>query len=119
MNRSIILFAAALLASAPATAAYAQEATLEHDLQCLIVTSSLTEAEEQEAKLAGMLGSLFFMGKIFGGDPDIDINSALELAARQFDRTTATSLLQECGEEMEQRGSQVEAAGKHLVELGL
>jgi hypothetical protein len=113
MNSPMTLFAAALLVSVPA-AAYAQEETLQHDLQCMIVTSTLTEAEEPEAKLAGMIASAFFMGKIFGENPDIDIESALEAAATQFDRTTATNLLQECGKEMEMRGAQVRAAGEHL-----
>lgn len=119
MNRTVALVAAALLASAPATAVHAQQETLQHDLQCLIVTSSLADLEEQGAKLAGMVGSAFFMGKIFGENPDIDINGALELAAKQFDPATASSLLQKCGEEMELRGAQVRAAGEHLTELGL
>jgi hypothetical protein len=79
----------------------------------------LTELEESTKKMAGLIGSAYFMGKIFGEKPDVEVHKALEFEARQVEKIEWSQLLADCGREMTARGDQIEKAGNYLTDLGL
>jgi hypothetical protein len=85
-----------------------------HNIQCSIAVSLLTEKTDPQLKIAGLMGSMFFAGKIFGTNPKIDLPSALQRESPKLDANKMKDLLNECGSEMKLRGEQIKMAGQVL-----
>lgn len=108
------LTASVLVAVPPAS----QSSPYNGDLECLVAVTQLTASNDEAAKSAGLLGSMFFAGKIFGAQPDIDLDQSLLQAAKRIKPEQISSLLKRCGSEMQERGDQIQAAGRFLSSQG-
>jgi len=60
------------------------------------------------------MSALFFAGKIFGRDPDIDLAAAMRAETPKLDRDAIKAVLVDCGAELKGRGEQIRAAGAEL-----
>ena len=89
---------AVLLAVAPANAAYAQAAQAD-DLRCLLAMGAMQSNADQNLKSAGMMGSLYFLGKIAAAQPDIDLGGQLASEAAKLKGQPAQPLFQRCLQE--------------------
>ena len=98
--------------------AEAQEHGLRNDLQCFLTTSQMQGSSDPQVRAVGMIGAMFFAGKIFGASPNIDLEAALENVARELSGGPQP-MLERCGKEMEQRGNQIQAVGRQLAAKGL
>jgi hypothetical protein len=116
MNLKTIALATLLLALAPTTPALAQpqSAAIEHDVQCLLASAALLNADDPNAKNVGLMGAMFFGGQLFGADPDIDLTAALKSEAPKMTPDHLKVVLAACGAEMTRRGNQITAAGAAL-----
>lgn len=82
-----MLFALALFA-APAAAQPALPSPPEPDLLCLAGMAALAASEESEVRDAGAFGTIYFMGKLLGANPDFELETAL--AGFDYARVTPT-----------------------------
>jgi hypothetical protein len=114
----ILLGALGAVVGVPASV-QVQESGVKGDLQCFIANTQLQGSPDPQIRTIGMMGGMFFAGKIFGAVPDIDLEAALEKVAREVSTTTPQQTLQRCGKEMEQRGNQIQAVGRKLSAKGL
>src|SRR5689334_22708996 len=94
------------------SAAPVQDAT-RSDVRCFIVVSSLADSNDDAAKTAGMMGTEYYLGRIDGRSPGLDLEAAV---ARELpiSATHNANLLRSCGALMQKRGSEVEAVGRRL-----
>ena len=99
----------------PFSALSAQDTAFQEDLKCFGAISQLAISDDAETKSVGMMGSVFFAGKIFGANPDIDLNAALLSVAQSLEPEDMSQLFERCGAELTRRGKQVEAAGDYVM----
>ena len=107
-----------LALAAAASGVQAQPAPVERDLECLMALSALAGSDDQKTQTAAANAAMFFSGKLFGREPDIDLKARMLSGAKTFDRSTIPATLVRCGEEMKTRGSQLTDAGRYLQSQG-
>ena len=108
------LIGLAVLAPFAVAAAPPVDGSTRDDVRCLVAVVSLTASEDTEVKLAGLLGSQYFLGRIDGRDPDLDIEAAIRQEQSHLDEAEISSLLRSCGQLMQDRGEALEAIGNRL-----
>ena len=101
-----------------AAAAPAPDAETRADIRCFIAVSSLMESEDEAMRQAGSMASQYYLGRIDGRVPDLDLESAVA-AELPIDQAALQALMQSCGAELEKRGQEVVAVGKRLTARGL
>ncbi|HZC16614.1 MAG TPA: hypothetical protein VE309_07625 [Caulobacteraceae bacterium] len=101
------------LALAGAVPAFAQsdDAT---DLRCFVVASVLMNSSDRNQRAAGVIGSLYFMGRLDGRSPGLDWNRRLtaEMAAMSGSDLSAASAA--CGAIMTAQGYRMGAMSKRV-----
>ena len=114
--KSLIATAAffCLVAAAPAP-----DPETRADLRCFIAISALTGSEDAATQQAGMIGSRYFLGRIDGRSPGLDLENAIAAEAADMDEAQQKALLESCGAQLAKRGSEVVAAGERLEARGL
>jgi hypothetical protein len=105
-----IAVSSALTAVVPATA-QSDDAT---DLRCFAVASVLMNSSDRNQRAAGLIGSLYFMGRLDGRSPTLDWNKRLtaEMAAMSGSDLTAASAA--CGAIMAAQGRRMGEMGKEV-----
>ena len=108
------------LVLAPLLASQAQAADDETtaDLRCLVTSLSLTTSDDQTARTAGLLASLYYFGRLDGRAPNLDLENRM---VAEIERMTPEEIRAEaprCGSTMKDRGQALTAIGNHLVERG-
>ena len=96
----------------------AMSAATIHNVQCFIATSTLSASSDKSQSSAGLMGAIFFAGKIFGSDPNVDLTAAVRAQSSKLTQNQINSLLAECGTEMKARGNEITAAGQALQAPG-
>ncbi len=116
MKRKAILMLA-LWPLAAAVAAPLDEETRK-DVRCLIIVGQLSKSEDPQVRDAGRIAGQYFLGRIDGRAPALDLESAVaaEVAAAIADQK---ALFPYCGDLMKKRGAEVEAVGKRLTARGI
>jgi len=115
--------AAAALLFAPveggeAVATNAGDAAQSADVRCLIVMLRLQASSNETAKSSSLLGSMYYLGKLDGRAPSLDLEAAL---IEQFGKMQAADTKNEavrCGNEMSTRGQAFEKIGEDLSKKG-
>jgi len=110
-----LLAASALSAGAPAPVPETRD-----DLRCFLIMALLADtSEEGKGKEAAIAGTLYFLGKLDGRAPGLDLEAAAtaELAAMteaefQGQKTGCISLLEQRGNYMVAVGTAMEKRGK-------
>lgn len=110
--RTLAVSAALAAAAAPAAA----QTGIEPDLQCLAATTMISGAEDQNARQAGTFGTLYFVGKLLGADPDLDLEAQLRAAAGAMQEDELQSVLQRCLGELQSTGQRLSAIGQAMSE---
>jgi len=63
---------------------------------------------------AGKYASVYWMGRVNGATPNANLTQQLGTVAKTINGTNIQAQAQRCGEEMKQRGMQMQEAGKAL-----
>ena len=84
------------------------------DLRCFLAMSATAGSEDKTASLAGMIGAQYFLGRIDGRSPNLDLESAIMAEASSLTDADLKALLQSCGELMQDRGKAVKAIGERM-----
>ncbi len=102
------------------TAAWAAPAAEENakDMRCLIVASELADSKDKETETAGLIASQYFLGRIDGRSPGIDLEPLLIQEAEKLTDAERPALLTACGKQIEDRGRYLEAVGKRIEARG-
>lgn len=84
------------------------------DVRCLLAVSSLVGSDNQAAQMSALIGSQYFLGRIDGRSPNLDLEAALTAEAPKLNQTEMKFLFQSCGEMLKQRGLALKAIGEHM-----
>lgn len=108
--QSLLLSAASLVP----LHAFAQDADSMADIRCVAVGMHFAEAPDSHQKSTGTLLVLYYMGRLDGRAPSLDIN---KLLGEQIDRMTASDYGAEatrCSQNLAQKGAQIKQLGEQM-----
>lgn len=88
------------------------------DVRCFVALAYLADTDDAKVKEAAMAGTLYFLGRLDGRTPGLDLESEVATVAETFADGDMKSLLQSCSVLIEQRGEYLVAAGKALEKRG-
>lgn len=94
---------------------WAQDADTVADLRCVAVGIRSAELPDSRQKSTGLLMALYYIGRLDGRDPKIDLEPLL---AAQLARMTATDFTAEaarCGASLTTKGAQISRIGQDLL----
>ena len=116
----IVLLTLALAGVGPASAA---EST--NDVRCLVAISRLVDINaetkqlsQEAAQTTALLGTMYFMGKLEGRDPRLNIEDAMVAEVSKMTVGQLQSELIRCGGEMRSVAQKWDDIGKNLVKRG-
>lgn len=109
-----VLVASTLLAGA----APPPDAQTKEDVRCLIAAASLAASDDPKAKQAGTGGALYYLGRLDGRTPGLDIEAAVAAEVDVMAKSPAGPILMECGNRLKERGHYLESVGRALEKRG-
>jgi hypothetical protein len=105
-----IAVSSALAAAVPA-AAQNDDAT---DLRCFVVASVLMNSTDRSQRAAGVIGSLYFMGRLDGRSPTLDWNKRLTAEMAALSGSDLSSVSASCGAIMAAQGRRMGEMDKQV-----
>lgn len=90
-----------------------------HDTQCLAVAGLMLNDSGSGLSEAGLIGAMFYMGKLFGRDPNYDMVAAMKPVVETMTEASVKTVAAECSAELALRSKQMAEAGAALKALGL
>jgi len=116
----ILLFAVISVGSS-----FAAAADSTNDVRCLVALSRLAEVNEQTRQLSDqavqttmLLGTMYYMGKLEGRDPRLNVESAMVEQAGRMNLQQLQSEFMRCGGELQSVGKKWDEIGQNLVRRG-
>lgn len=91
---------------------------VDSDLRCLAVSLTLLSSESAEQRQAGLGSFLYWLGRVDGGNPSIDLETRLRTLSTEMTQEQIASELVRCGQELVRRGQEVQAVGQRLEATG-
>ena len=113
MKRPLISFLAALAIFPQATAS-AAEATKLENLHCLLLMGSLQSNSDPNLKNVGVMGAMYFLGKVVTAEPAIDLQARLVTEAAKLRGQPSGVALQRCIQEFNTRAQQLVGSNDRL-----
>lgn len=109
---SVALLGAALtLMSLPVMA---QDADNVADIRCVVVGIRSAALPDSHQKSAGLLMALYFIGKLDGRDPNIDLEARLSEQLAKMTAADFTTEAARCGNSLSTKGAQITHVGQDL-----
>jgi len=99
-------------------AAPPHDAATKGDLRCFIALTVLADNDDPEIKQAASAGTLYFLGRLDGRTPALDIEAAVAAETTVMTDAAIRSLLKSCGDTLTRRGDYLIATGKALEKRG-
>jgi|SRR5215831_5185883 len=113
------LIALVLFLSPPLAArAQSADANTTADIRCLITSLSLGKSNNETVKTAGFLASLYYLGRLDGGAPNVDLETRMIAEIEKMTPEELRSEAVRCGSTMQARGKAFSDIGSHLLERG-
>jgi hypothetical protein len=97
-----------------ATTAGAMADATTDDARCLVVYMRIGASDVPQTQLAGMLGTLYYMGKLDGRTPGLDIENTVLAELPKMTADVFRTEAGRCGKEMQARGAAESAMGQDL-----
>jgi hypothetical protein len=101
------------LAATPAASATIYSPADIADARCMAVFAVMADGSEPTAKQAGVMGMIYFVGKLVGRNPTVDLEAILRSVAPDAAKDAAT-YLPTCGAELQTVGHKMTVAGEAL-----
>ena len=105
-----LAISSALVATVPALA-QSDDAT---DLRCFVVASVLMNSSDRSQRAAGVIGSLYFMGRLDGRSPGLDWNKRLTAEMAAMSGSDLSTVSATCGAIMTAQGRRLGEMGKQV-----
>jgi hypothetical protein len=90
------------------------DAETRKDLRCFLAVSSLADNPDPTIKMSGMIGAQYFLGRIDGRVPSLDLERALVAEAAVITNADLPPLLGACGQQIADRGEVLTVIGKRM-----
>jgi hypothetical protein len=113
MWRRLALILTASLAL-PAAARADEPKETSDDVRCLVVAFTLSQSQDTNAKQIGDAASAYYLGKLDGRTPGLDLEAELREAIPKVTSDTFMTQLQQCGAPLKTRFDEVKAIGDRL-----
>ena len=110
MNMKLLFAPVALLIASASPADPQPQA----DLRCLVASLALSGNDNAALSRSGLMGAVYFLGKVDGELPGADLEPMLRKEAANISQQEERALLQKCGTELKQRGEYLQAIGKGM-----
>lgn len=111
-----LLCAALALAFMASREAKANDSKTNADARCIVAGAKLAAAEPGQQRGAMML-VLYYIGRIDGRSPKLDLESVLESVAAKVTGTDLQSELRRCGTELATKGREITRIGRDLSKM--
>jgi hypothetical protein len=114
-------FCAALMPWALATAAEAlpnDDPEVAADLRCLAIAFNMAGSQDAQLSQAGALAAYYYLGKIDGRAPAIDLEDAIRRSSSSPSAGQFAAEAQRCGDELQTRGREITDIGLRLQNTG-
>jgi hypothetical protein len=108
MSRYLAPIVLSLALFAPA---HAQDAPTDADLRCLLVTFVGASSGDANIRGASILAAMYYLGRIDGRAPQLDLSAALIPRAKAFRPEQAASEAKRCGAMLKARGDALKQLG--------
>jgi len=108
---TIVLIAAA----AVGRAAQAADDVAAADVRCLAVATVLSSNADPNVKNAGLMAALYYLGRVDGRQPTLDLEARLKQAYEQMSLQDVQAEARRCGAELGVRGKAVSEIGARLM----
>lgn len=115
-HRSLAILIAIL--ALPSMRVVAQDATTTADIRCVVVGMQMSGSVNSPLQPRGILLTLFYLGRLDGRVPELDIESLLIEQAGKMSDADYASEGRRCDAGLTQKGQQIIELGKHLIERG-
>ena len=114
--RATAIVAGFLLLSAPALAEPAENQT--PILRCLVATNMLAQNKESAVATAGLMGSLYFLGRLDPALEEVEAERQLIEMITKLDAAELQRDLERCGAEMKTKGAMLQRIGQKIKAVG-
>lgn len=96
--------------------AHAEDRATTDDVRCLVVSLVIAGSGQQGAQAAGMAASLYYIGRLDGRTPDLDLENRMidEIGAMKPQDIKAEGA--RCGGLLKSRGQAIQAIGQRITE---
>lgn len=102
-----------------ATGVRAQDAATAKDVRCLVVSAVLlSSTKEKSIGTAATMSALYFMGRLDGRDPELDLEGQVTDAALTMTPADIKDEAMRCGKELQARGEAISAIGARMQSRG-
>lgn len=88
------------------------------DVQCILVGARLSDSSDQRQRLSGEMLLTYFLGRVDGRSPGVDLESFLTREAQKMTTSDFAKAARRCGMEFSARGAEIVRIGKTLEQLG-
>jgi hypothetical protein len=89
------------------------------ELNCLVVSLTLMNDPEPQRAQAGLMGFLYWLGRLDGAAPEFPLEERIRALAPTLSEEFLQAEAQRCGREMTERGTEVQTIGQSLTASGL
>lgn len=113
-NRRLSVLAGILMSS-PLQAS-AQDVETIADVRCLVVGFKLAENVDAALRSAGMMLSIYYIGRLDGRVPSLDIEDLLIKEVTTMTPTDYGSEAKRCGASLADKGQEITRIGKDMIE---
>lgn len=96
----------------------AQPAETLADVQCLVVGSRLAASPDQRVKLSGMMLAIYFLGRIDGRSPTVDLQGLMVQQVKKMSVADLKNAAVRCGAVLSSRGAEITKIGQNVERLG-
>lgn len=104
-----------LIMAIPAAHASPGDAANAQDAQCVVIGARISASPDQQQRASGQLLTVYFLGRIEGRSPGINLEKLIELQATAMTRDDERRALQRCGKEFASQGTELVRIGRMLV----
>lgn len=87
----------------------------EADVRCFISAASLLQSPNNDVRAAAASSALYYLGKLDGRDPDMDLEKVILAEAAKMTSTQLRAETEACGKQLSARGAAVNAIGRKLT----
>jgi hypothetical protein len=88
------------------------------DMRCVIVGMRLAGMTDPTARSSGMMGALYYLGRVEGRTPKLDVETLMIEQISKMTSSDYSSETQRCGNGLTAKGKQISQIGKDMIERG-
>jgi hypothetical protein len=102
------------LGASTAIAADGEHAARDADLRCVVLARGMSASGEESMKAASALASYYFIGRLEGREPDLDLEAAIADTTEAMQSMDVRPEATRCGDQLVNRASELRA-----IDMGL